>query len=126
MSQNSDSKVPTQAAVRTYVGNLSSFAADVTFNKGLVVTGVSTFSGNVGIAGTLTYEDVTNVDSVGLITARSGVKINAGQLVVGAAASVSSYGDANFVGIVTAGSFKEGTKSMATMGKAVAMAMVFG
>ena len=31
------------------------------------------FKGTVGIAGTLTYEDVTNVDSVGLITARSGI-----------------------------------------------------
>ena len=29
-----------------------------------------TFSGNVSIAGTLTYEDVTNIDSVGVITAR--------------------------------------------------------
>ena len=32
-----------------------------------------TFSGNVSIGGTLTYEDVTNIDSVGLITARSGL-----------------------------------------------------
>ena len=31
------------------------------------------FSGDVIIGGTLTYEDVTNVDSVGLITARSGI-----------------------------------------------------
>ena len=30
-------------------------------------------SGNISIGGTLTYEDVTNVDSVGIITARSGV-----------------------------------------------------
>ena len=39
-------------------------------------TGVTaTFSGNVSVGGTLTYEDVTNIDSVGLITARSGVKV---------------------------------------------------
>jgi len=38
------------------------------------VTGVgATFSGNVTIGGTLTYEDVTNIDVVGLITARSGI-----------------------------------------------------
>ena len=38
------------------------------------VTGTTaSFSGNVSIGGTLTYEDVTNVDSVGIITARSGV-----------------------------------------------------
>ena len=34
------------------------------------------FNGTVGIAGTLTYEDVTNVDSVGIITARTGVNVN--------------------------------------------------
>jgi len=33
------------------------------------------FSGNVSIGGTLTYEDVSNVDSVGLITARSGIHV---------------------------------------------------
>ena len=37
-----------------------------------------TFTGNVSIGGTLTYEDVTNIDSIGLITARSGVDVNAG------------------------------------------------
>ena len=41
--------------------------------SGIVVTGVGTFSGNVSIGGTLTYEDVKNIDSVGVITARSGI-----------------------------------------------------
>ena len=36
-----------------------------------------TFSGNVTIGGTLTYEDVTNIDSVGIITARDGIDCNA-------------------------------------------------
>ena len=39
----------------------------------LNVTGVTTFSGSVSIGGTLTYEDVTNVDSVGVVTARTGL-----------------------------------------------------
>ena len=40
------------------------------------VTGVgATFTGNVSIGGTLTYEDVTNIDSVGIVTAREGVFI---------------------------------------------------
>ena len=48
--------------------------------NGLVVAGVITatngvFSNNVSIGGTLTYEDVTNIDSVGIITARSHVSI---------------------------------------------------
>ena len=43
------------------------------------VTGTTgTFSGNVSIGGTLTYEDVTNIDSVGIVTARTGVKVLAG------------------------------------------------
>ena len=46
--------------------------------SGNITGAAATFSGNVSIAGTLTYEDVTNVDSVGLITARTGVKVNAG------------------------------------------------
>ena len=47
----------------------------------LNVTGITTFSGNanfggnVSIAGTLTYDDVTNIDSVGLVTARDGIFI---------------------------------------------------
>jgi hypothetical protein len=40
------------------------------------VTGVAaTFTGNVSVGGVLTYEDVTNIDSIGIITARSGVSI---------------------------------------------------
>jgi len=45
------------------------------------ITAVSaTFTGPVTIGGTLTYEDVTNIDSVGLITARSGVRVTGGGL----------------------------------------------
>ena len=44
------------------------------------VVGDSTFSGNVSIGGTLIYEDVTNIDSVGLVTARNGVRISGGGL----------------------------------------------
>ena len=61
-----------------------------------------TFSRNVSIAGTLTYEDVTNVDSIGLVTARNGVEVGARP---GVAASISVDGNAEFSGIVTASSF---------------------
>ena len=53
---------------------------------------------NVSIGGTLTYEDVTNVDSVGLITARNGI-------VVGSGITLSKDGHGFFTGIVTATSF---------------------
>jgi len=39
------------------------------------VSGAATFTGNVTIGGTLTYEDVTNIDSVGIVTAREGIFI---------------------------------------------------
>jgi hypothetical protein len=56
------------------------------------ITGTAaTFTGNVSIAGTLTYEDVTNVDSIGIITARSGIVVSAGGI--------------NATGVVTATSF---------------------
>jgi len=81
-----------------------------TFSSGVNITGVATaasfsgttgtFSGDVSVGGVLTYEDVTNIDSVGLITARSGVKITGGELtLVGTAFTVSQ------AGVVTATSF---------------------
>ena len=45
-------------------------------DTGNVIATKGTFSGDVGIAGTLTYEDVTNIDSVGIVTARSGIDCN--------------------------------------------------
>ena len=41
------------------------------------------FSGNVTIGGTLTYEDVTNIDSVGIITAQKDIHVGAGVSAVG-------------------------------------------
>ena len=58
----------------------------------------STVGGTVSIGGTLTYEDVTNVDAVGLITARNGI-------VVGSGITLSKDGDGFFTGIVTATNF---------------------
>jgi len=46
--------------------------------KGLTVTGFTTFSGSVSIGGTLTYEDVTNVESIGVATFRDDVNIGVG------------------------------------------------
>ena len=46
-----------------------------------------TFSGNVSIARTITYEDVTNVDAVGLVTARTGIKVLDGDVTLAGAAS---------------------------------------
>ena len=59
-------------------GNTSGTAGGLTGTPDITIqniTGVAaTFTGNVSIAGTLTYEDVTNIDSVGIITAQAGIK----------------------------------------------------
>ena len=65
----------------------------------MVVTGVATFNNQVSIAGTLIYEDVTNVDSTGIITAKSGVVVSGGDLKVGSAFTVGQ------AGVVTATQF---------------------
>ena len=62
---------------------------------------IGTATGGVSIPGVLTYEDVTNVDSVGVITARSGVNVSGGEVKVGTAVTVSSGGVITS-GIVTA------------------------
>ena len=58
-------------------------------------------TGNVSVGGTLTYEDVTNVDAVGLITARQGIKVTGGNLNVGTA--ITAYGS---TGIISATSYR--------------------
>ena len=71
---------------------------------GSVTASTGSFSGNVTVGGTLTYEDVTNIDSVGLITARSGVSVTGGDIKVGSAVTISQ--DNIFTtGIVTATTF---------------------
>ena len=61
-------------------GNFSGNAAGLSGTPNIVVGSVTgttgSFSGNVSVGGTLTYEDVTNIDSVGVVTARSGVNLN--------------------------------------------------
>ena len=47
--------------------------------EGSITATDASFSGNVSIAGTLTYEDVTNVDSVGILTARDDIKLTAAE-----------------------------------------------
>ena len=93
-----------------YVGRNLFIKGDVTFDefdaRNLNITGISTFVGfvefkdNVSIAGTLTYEDVTNVDSVGLITARSGVRITTGGLII--SSGVATFTDAISAGTIVA------------------------
>ena len=65
---------------------------------GLSVINDGSFGGNVSVAGTLTYEDVTNIDSVGLITARAGVNVGSG-------ITLSKDGDIFATGVTTSTTF---------------------
>ena len=55
--------------------------------SGIVTVGTLSVTGNAGIAGVLTYEDVTNVDSIGVITARDGLRVT------GIATATAFHGD---------------------------------
>jgi len=70
----------TSATTATTATNAQGLTGTPAITVGNVVGAAATFSGNVSVGGTLTYEDVANVDSVGLITARSGVNVTAGGL----------------------------------------------
>ena len=76
----------------TFSGNIT--GTSVTFTNG-------TFTGDVSIGGTLTYEDVTNIDSVGIVTARAGVNVSGGQLLVGSGVTIGNAGVATFAKDVT-------------------------
>ena len=66
------------ASTATAATNAYGLVGSPNISVGTVSGTTGTFSGNVSIGGTLTYDDVTNVDSVGLITARNGINVTAG------------------------------------------------
>ena len=72
-----------------------------TLSQGVVVSAAATFSGDVSIGGTLTYEDVTNVDVIGIVTARNGIKIGA----AGIGGTIAANGNTTLAGVVTATTF---------------------
>ena len=60
-------------------------------NASLDASGNATFNGNVSIGGTLTYEDVTNIDSVGIVTAQSGIHVTGGSVGIGTDNPVTNF-----------------------------------
>ena len=87
------------------VATAASFAGDAT---GLTGSPDITINNLTGVAatftGVLSYEDVTNVDAIGIVTARSGVYFGA----AGVGGTITSTGQAEFVGVVTASDFVGG------------------
>ena len=82
---------------------------------GLDINGTADISGNVSIGGTLTYEDVTNIDSVGIITANQGIRVGAGQSISAVSGTIKYYGDgSNLDGVVSGIEVKSGGSSVGT------------
>ena len=90
-------------AVFAGVTTSASFVGPITGDVTGSITGTTgTFSGDVSVGGTISYEDVQNIDSVGLITARSGIKIGPSASI---GATFNPAGDLVIAGIITAGTF---------------------
>ena len=81
--------------------------------SGIVTVGTLSVSGNAGIAGVLTYEDVTNVDSIGVITARDGLRVT------GIATATAFHGDGSALTGISVGVTTEA--STATDGTTVVL-----
>ena len=106
-------------------GNTSGTAGGLTGTPNITVGSVTaasgSFTGDVNIGGTLTYEDVTNIDSVGLITARSGIHVGTG---VTFTEDLVVDGDARITGILTIGTGTvtiDGNNNSLNLGAGVAL-----
>ena len=86
-------------AVVTGVVTATSFAGNITGTTG-------TFTGNDSVGGTLTYDDVTRIDSVGIVTAGGGLYVGRTEGTgTGIGATFTTAGNAILAGVVTATSF---------------------
>ena len=86
-------------------GNVTGSATSISGTPDITVRNISgvgaTFTGNVSIGGTLTYQDVTNVDSTGIATARVGLDILSGGLnIVGLTTGLHVSGVSTFTGAI--------------------------
>ena len=114
------------AGIATYASTagISTVSQGLTGTPSIIVNSITatdaTFSGNVSIAGTITYEDVTNVDSIGIITARNSAVIKAGT----ATTALLVEGDTRIVGILTIGTSSitlDGNENQVNVGSGVTL-----
>ena len=78
---------------------------DVKHIKTGIITATTVSATTVNVGGVLTYEDVTNVDSVGVVTAREGIRVGAGKSIGSDSGTVTYYGDGSNLTGVSAGEF---------------------
>ena len=111
---------PVLTGLSTVSGSLV-VSNDATVSGAATVTGALTaasasFTGNVSVGGTLTYEDVTNIDSVGVVTARQGIVVVGGGITaVGVVTATSFVGDGtNLTGVASTDNIITGTAATFT------------
>ena len=91
------------------------------------ITGDLTVSGNLGVGGTVTYEDVTNVDSIGIITARGGIQIGAGGTIGSSGGGiVTFFGDGSQLTGIDATALKDGSGNVIVQASASAVSVTAG
>ena len=78
---------------------------DVKHIKTGIITATTVSATTVNVGGVLTYEDVTNVDSVGVVTAREGIRVGAGKSIGSDSGTVTYYGDGSNLSGISAGEF---------------------
>ena len=83
----------------TFLGNVTGNATGLSGTPDITVRNVTGVAAT--FTGVLTYEDVTNVDSVGVVTARGGFEIGAS----GVGGTITAVGNAEITGIMTATEF---------------------
>ena len=99
---------------------VSGIVTATTFKGGAEITsGTAAFSGNVSVGGVLTYEDVTNIDSIGIVTARNGIRVGAGKSIGSDSGNVIYYGDASNLQNLPASGISDLKQAGSSVGTAV-------
>jgi len=83
-------------SVTNTTASTSSATGALIVSGGVGIAGSLHVGENVSVGGTLTYEDVTNIDSVGLITAQAGLNVSGGPITVGSGITVAQAGVVTF------------------------------
>ena len=116
ISTTSDYRVGVITATK-FVGPFEGSAGNFT---GIITASGANFSGNVTIGGTLTYEDVTNIDAIGLGTFRNGIHVKTGT----ATTALVVEGDGRITGILTVGTSSlklDGINNVVNVGTALTL-----
>ena len=97
-----DLNVGSAATIAATTVSTSTTTGALVVSGGVGIAGSVFIGENLSVGGTITYEDVTNVDSVGMITARQGIKITGGGLTLSGVTTGLSVSGIGTFGTITA------------------------